>query len=160
MFDKNALPVIVLPPVADAFAGTVVSDYINMRDFQHAQFLIVKGVGTTGTSRFKVLRASDASGTGAEAIPFRYRRIAADRTMGALLDADAANGFVSTAGSEDTYVIDVSTSLEGLADSGNSSPSKHFIAVQGVEVVDSPVAGMIIALLNGPRRSYAESSVA
>ncbi len=154
MYDKTGLPVIVLPPVADAFAGTVTSDYINMENFQHVTFMIVKGVGLTGTSTFTVLRASDASGTGAEAIPFKYRRIAADRTMGALTDAVAA-GFLSTAGSEDSYLIELDAQLEGLADSG----AKTFVAVRGVESVDSPVAGAIVALLEGARYGYNDSSL-
>lgn len=154
MYTKGNLAAIVLPPVADAFSGTVVSDYINMKHWQAVRFLVVKGVGTTGTSTITVLRASAANGTGAEAIPFKYRRIAADRTLGALTDATAA-GFTTTAGSEDSYEIFVDTALEGMADSG----AKTFVAVSAAEVVDSPVAGTIIAILEGARSGYLESVV-
>lgn len=154
MFSKEKKTVVVLPPVADAFAGTVTSDYVNMKNFQDAEFQIVKGVGTTGTSTITVQRASASNGTGAEAIPFKYRRIAADGTPGAIQNAEAA-GFTTTAGSEDVYEIFVSTSLEGLAEG-----SKPYVAVKGVEVVDSAVAGCILCHLTGPRYGNDESSYA
>lgn len=156
MFNQSGLTKIVLPPANNAFAGTQVSDYVNMKNFQHAGFKLIKGIGTTGTSTVTVQKASDAAGTGAEAIPFKYRRIAADGTAGSYLDAPAA-GFTTTAGSEDTYEIEVSTSLEGLADSANAG-NKSFVAVKAVEVVASAVAGCIIVELEGARYGYNDSS--
>ena len=43
-----------LDPVADAFAGTVQSEAVNMGKYGRVGFLIYKGVGTTGTSTITV----------------------------------------------------------------------------------------------------------
>lgn len=137
-------PAIGLAPVADAFAGTVVGAYINTKNYSDVAFLVVKGAGATGTSTITVEIASDVAHTGLVAIPFLYRRITTD-VGGALVRATAA-GFDTTAGAAEMYLIFASTSFEGLADG-----AKPFVRVKAIEVVDSPVAGAIIALASGGR---------
>ena len=143
-----------LNPVADAFAGTVYSDAVHMGRFSEACFVIAKGVGTTGTSTITVEKCSAADGTGAEAIPFKYRRQDADGVLGSWLNATAA-GFDTTAGSGDMYIIEVSDKLETLA-----RGDKPWVRLKGVEVVDSPVAGGILILLSGSRYGNTVSAIA
>src|SRR5688500_13686940 len=64
-----------LDPVADAFSGTVYSDVVSMKENNRCVFLVVKGVGTTGTSTITVQACDDFVPTTRTAIPFRYRRL-------------------------------------------------------------------------------------
>lgn len=132
-----------LDPVADAFAGTVSSDVVNLKHYGNAVFLIYKGVGTTGTSTVTVEACSDVTPTTTSAVPFNYRAITSGDTPGALTAATSA-GFATTAGSSQMYVIEVDN--KALCDSGY-----NYVRLKMVEVVDSPVLGGIVILLNQPR---------
>lgn len=127
-----------LAPVADAFSGTVTKG-INVAGIGRAMFLIVKGVGTTGTSTVTVLAGDNATPSNSTAVEFVYRRIPANNvTPGAVTQATTA-GFTTTAGSGDMYLIEVDASA--LAASGYK-----YAHVKLVESVDSPVLGCIIAI--------------
>lgn len=142
-----------LAPAANAFAGTVTSTPVNMSQFEQASFLIVKGVGATGTSLVTVEKCSDAAGAGAEAIPFKYRRIPSADAPGDIANATAA-GFTTSAGSNDLYVVYASVQLEGLA-----KGDKPFVRVKMVEQTASPVAGCILALGTGARYGAIDSTI-
>src|SRR3990167_4110760 len=96
--------VIGLNAVADAFAGTVYSDVVNVENYSKVVFLVHHGVGATGTSTFTVLAGDDTADppTNSTAIPFRYKVMSTTDTEGALTIAAAA-GFLSTAGSNQIY---------------------------------------------------------
>lgn len=147
IFTENHHLVKGLDPVADAFAGTITSDIINMKNFGHCTFIVHKGVGATGTSTFTVEACDDVAGSNVTAIPFRYREYASGDTPGPLLTATTA-GFTSTAGS--SKLIDIEVDASELGDTG-----KGYVRLKGVEVVDSPVLGGILAILSEPR--YAQS---
>jgi hypothetical protein len=132
-----------LDPVADAFAGTVYSDIVNMKAYSKATFLIYKGVGTTGTSTITVEASDDTSGSNVTAIPFRYKAITSGDTEGALTAA-TTTGFATTAGSSQLYVIEVDA--EELGDTGYG-----YVRLKAAEVVDSPVLGGIAIMLHGAR---------
>jgi hypothetical protein len=132
-----------LDPVADAFAGTVTSDVVNMKGSGNVVFIVYKGVGTTGTSTVTVEACSDVTPSATSAVPFKYRAITSGDTPGALTDA-TSSGFATTAGSSQVYVIEVDN--KALADSGY-----NYVRLKMVEVVDSPVVGAILVLLNQPR---------
>ncbi len=132
-----------LDPVADAFAGTVYSDIINMANYGHIQFIIYKGVGATGTSTVTVEACDDVSGSHVSAIPFRYQVISTGDTEGTPT-AVAATGFTTTAGSSQLYKIEVDA--DALASSGYG-----YVRLKAVEVVDSPVLGGILAILTEGR---------
>src|SRR5687768_1193730 len=104
-----------LDPVADAFAGTVGSDIVNMSGYSGVTFVVHKGVGTTGTSTLTVEACDDVSASNTTAIPFRYKAITSGDTEGALTAATTA-GFTTTAGSSQVYVIEVDA--EELGDTG------------------------------------------
>jgi hypothetical protein len=131
-----------LDPVADAFSGTVYSDIINMKEHNHIQFLIYKGVGTTGTSTITVEACDDVSGSNVSAVPFKYQACTTGDTFGDLTAA-TATGFATTAGSSQVYKIEVDA--DALAASGYG-----YIRLKAVEVADSPVLGGIIAVLTEP----------
>lgn len=136
-----------LAPVADAFAGTVTSDVVNLENYERVAFLVNKGVGLTGTSTITVQASAAADGGSPTAIAFKYRLVDfADGTendkAGTITDATTA-GFVTTAGSTQIYIIEVKAS--------DLPAAKPFVHLKAVEVVDSPVAGSILVLLANPR---------
>lgn len=134
-----------LAPDADVFAGTVNSDFINIEDYGSIMFVVNIGVGATGTTTLTVTTSDDASGTTTADIAFKYRRVS-DTTSsdvpGGFTDA-TSSGFTTTAGSNQIYLIEVPN--------GSFDPDKPFIRVNGVEVVDSPIDGSILAILGAPR---------
>ena len=132
-----------LDPVADAFAGTVYSDIVSMKNNNHVEFIIYKGVGTTGTSTITVEACDDVSASNSEAIAFNYQAITSGDTSGAYTAATTA-GFATTAGSSQLYKIELDA--EALIDSGY-----EFVRLVAVEVVDSPVLGGILVNLTEPR---------
>lgn len=141
-----------LDPVADAFSGTVYSDIVSMKNHNLAQFIIVKGVGTTGTSTITVEASSDNAGSAVSAVPFSYQAITSGDTAGALT-AVASTGFNTTAGSSQLYVIYVDG--EALNASGY-----EYVRLKAVEVADSPVLGGILINLLDPRYDEAVQDTA
>lgn len=132
-----------LDPVADAFAGTVYSDIVSMKNHNHITFVIYKGVGTTGTSTITVEACDDVSGTNSSAIEFRYRAITTGDTHGTFTKA-TTSGFTTTAGSSQLYAIEADA--QQLATSGY-----QYIRLKAVESVDSPVLGGILIVMSEPR---------
>lgn len=137
--------VTAIAPNADLYDTAQTTDWINLKYFNSIMFVIQHGVGTTGTATITVKMASDASGTGATAIPFTYRRVAATGTsdVEGAITAATASGFTITAGSNQVYVIEVNA--EELDN------DKPFVALTATEVVNSPVAGAILAILGEAR---------
>lgn len=136
-----------LNPVADAFAGTVTSDVVNLGLYKSAAFIVHKGVGTTGTSTITVQASATASGGTPTAIPFKYRRVASGDTAGDVTQADAT-GFTTTAGSDEMYIIEV--------DAASTPDGKPWVHLKAVEVVDSAVAGSILCVLGDCRYGPAD----
>jgi hypothetical protein len=141
----------LLRPVADAFAGTVTYDEINMSDAHAVTFYVYWGVGATGTVTFTVEAADDTSSTNTTAIPFKYRRNSATDVFGALTDATTA-GFTTTAGSAQTYVIEVDANQ--MADTGYK-----YVRLKSVEVVDSPILGGVHAMVQVAKPRAVTSTV-
>lgn len=141
-----------LDPVADAFSGTVRSDVVRGGNHRSVTFLIYKGVGATGTSTITVEANDDVTPSNSTAIPFKYRACTTGDTWGALTDATTA-GFTTTAGSSQLYEITVDT--DELGDIGYK-----YLSLKAVEVVDSPVLGGILILMNQPRIAQATPATA
>lgn len=139
-----------LDPVADFFSGTVRSDVVDVSKYHTVTFVVMKGVGATGTSTITVEASAGASPDTVTAIPFRYRAITATDVLGAMTTA-TASGFATTAGSGQMYLIEVNAqALAGLG--------RNWVCLKAVEVVDSPVVGCILAILSKPR--YGAETVA
>lgn len=132
-----------LAPVADAFAGTVASDVINLSRHQRVRFIVIKGVGATGTATLTVEACDDVTPTTTSAVAFRYRRTVAGSAPGAITAA-TSSGFATTAGSNDMYEVEVDQAV--LAASGYS-----YIRLKSVESVDSPIVGAILVELGEPK---------
>lgn len=142
-----------IDPVADAFAGTVTTDIVNMRDYAVAAFLVYKGAGATGTSTITVEACADNSGTGATAVPFHYRRACNTNDAHGAVTAATAAGFATTAGASEMYFVVVSA--DDLVSTGYA-----WVRLKAVEVVDSPVTGGIAILLDQPSRPLNHSATA
>lgn len=139
-----------LYPVADAFATSMTTDYISLKDYRKVSFLVHQGVATGGTANgvITVLAASDAGGTGAGAVAFKYRTCASSTTVdtwGALTDA-ASTGVAMTAGSNRMYLVEVTADqVEGV------DPGNPFVALKVTEDTNDPVVAGVIAILSDPR---------
>ena len=128
-----------LDPVANAFAGTVYSDIISLAKWNHIQFIIYKGVGTTGTSQITVEACDDISASTTDAVPFIYQACVGTDVYAEVVKA-TITGFLTTAGSSQLYKIDVDA--EKLNDSGY-----QFVRLACVESEASAVLGGILAIL-------------
>jgi hypothetical protein len=137
-----------LDAVADAFASTVVSDVVNMKDYESVVFLYHHGVGATGTSTLTVLACDDVVPSTTSAIPFWYKAITSGDTEGTLTKA-TASGFVTTAGSSQLYALEVRAS--DLLASGY-----QYVYTKAVESVDSPVLGGIVIIQGKPRHPQSQ----
>jgi hypothetical protein len=137
-------------PVADAFATSVTTDYVSLANYRKATWVIHTGVATGGTANgvITVLAGTDASGTSAAAVPFKYRRCASSTTVdtwGALTDV-AATGLVMTVGSNQMYEVEVTADqVEGV------DPGNPFVALKVTEDTNDPVVAGIIVILSDPR---------
>lgn len=131
-----------LSPLADAFAGTVYSDVINMENFGKCRFLVFGGVGATGTSTFTVEACDDTVPTNVSAVAFHYRQQSANDVQGTLTAA-TASGFTCTAAADRNITIEVDQ--EALIASGYG-----YVRLKAVESVDSPVLGGIMFELCEP----------
>ena len=138
-----------LPPVADAFAGTVYPTGVNISGIGKLFFIIQKGVGTTGTSTVTVVAGDDASPLTESAVPFVYRRVASNNTTIGTVTRATAAGFTTTAGSSDTYVIEVDAQELGAS-------GYKYCHLKLVESVDAAVLGGVIAL--GTDLRYADDT--
>jgi hypothetical protein len=136
-----------LDPVADAFSGTVYTDIVSMDNHKLAEFIIYKGVGTTGTSTITVEACDDTSASNTSAVAFNYQAITSGDTAGALT-AVTSTGFTTTAGSSQIYVIYVDA--DALLASGYK-----YVRLKAVESVDNPVLGGILINLREPRYNQA-----
>lgn len=146
MFNEHIHTVQALAPDADALAGTVTTDVINMKNWGHIEFNLQKGVGATGTTVVTILACDDAVPSNTVAIPFKYRKCTSGDTFTALTAA-AATGVTVSAGSNQQWRFEVEADAlpEGYS----------YIQLQAVEGVDSPVDAAITAILTQPR--YAAS---
>lgn len=140
-----------IDPVADAFAGTVTTDVVNVKG-EGALFTLYKGVGATGTSTITVLACDDTTPSNTTAVTFMYRACTSGDTWGSWTQATTA-GFTTTAGSSQLYQVYVDASQ--LAEEGYG-----YAQLQAVEVVDSPVVGAILIEIVEPRvQPVAESLI-
>ena len=135
--------------VADAFAGTLACDVINMKNASGVLFLVHWGVGATGTTLITVEACDDVTPSNQTAITFNYRRLnaaadpATEDTWGAVTAA-TTSGFTTTAGSYQMYAIEVDAAKCAAAGYG-------YCRLKAVEDTDNPILGGVIAILHGVR---------
>lgn len=136
-----------LYPKADAFATSMTTDYIAIRDYGGLTFIIHTGDATAGTAdgTVTVLAATAAAGTGATAIAFKYQVCASSTsvdTWGALTDA-TSTGFSMTAGDNYMYLIHVDPDV---AQNGPTAKGGDFVALKVTEVTNDPIVAGVIAI--------------
>jgi len=139
-----------LPPVADAFASTAISDVIKV-DGAGIEFLVYRGVGTTGTSTVTVLACDDVTPSNTTAVTFWYKEITSDPgdTSWTLT---TTSGFTTTAGSNAMFRIWVPADLIG-------ANGYNYAQLSMAESVDAAVLGGILAILHEPKVQPVEATV-
>ena len=147
LMEMHAIP--VLYPVADAFAGTVATDIVEMQGEGYL-FVRTDGVGATGTSVVTVLACDDTTPSSTHAVAFKYRISTTPDIWGDWTEA-TTTGFTTTAGSNQMYQI--WASAEEQAHTGYA-----YVKVQFVESADHPVLGGVNAFLLGGRFKEAPES--
>lgn len=138
----------VMPPAADRFDTSQVSAPVNLANYSNAEFIVAIGAGATGTATLTVEACDDNSGTNPVAIPFELAVQSpganTNDTWGAYADQTSA-GYTTVAG--DYKLLSIRVRARQL-------PSgKQWCRVKATEVVNSPVAAAIIAILGCPRYS-------
>ena len=149
IFTENHHFVKGLDPIANAFAGTVRSDVVNMKNYHKATFVVFCGVGLVGTSVITVNACPDVTPSARSAVPFHYREITTGDTPGTLTAALAA-GYTSTAGSSKIIVVEVDS--QALAQDGNDY---EYVELNMVESAVGAVLGGLLVILSDPR--YAQN---
>lgn len=143
-----------LDPVANAFAGTVRSDVINLAQHGRVLFVVYCGVGTTGTSTITVNACDDTTPSNRGAIPFWYREILTTDVDGAITLATTA-GFTTTAGSSRLALVEVDARQVGGV-SVNGVYGCHFVEMTMIESAASAVLGGILVIAGGFPLRYAK----
>ncbi len=128
-----------IPPVADAFDTTQYTDIVDGSRCEWVEFIVQKGVGTTGTSTFTVEACDDTSASNTTAVPFYYMRAATADTYGSLTAA-TTSGYLNTAGSN--HIERIAVDMKQVAATGY-----RYLRLKSAESVNSPVlAGVLVVL--------------
>jgi len=133
----------VLDPIADAFAGTVNTDIVSMRNYKTAEFIIFKGVGAVGTSTVTIDACDDVSASTTSAVAFLYQISTTKDTWGAVTKATSA-GFTTTAGSAQIYRVWVDASVLGEV-------GYEFVRMTLTEVANAAVLAGVMVQLHEPK---------
>lgn len=137
-------------PIADAFDTSKTTDWICMNLYGGVAFLIKTGdaTGNTANGVVTLLAATDATGTGATAFPFRYRVCASSPTVDtwSTPTVATASGFSMTPGDNVMYLCEVDA-----ADVGAALANANFVALKVTEVTNDPIVADITAILSEPR---------
>lgn len=132
-----------LAPADNAFAGTVETKVINLKNFAHVSFLVVCGAGATGTAQITVEACSDTTPTETVAIPFYFQECVAGDTFGTFQQS-AATGFTTAAAADKVYKVEVDDQF--LAQSGF-----NYVRLKSTEVVAGTIIGTVVAILTEAR---------
>ncbi len=143
---ENNRIVQVLAPAADRYNGNPATDIINLANYRHVTFYLQEGAGGTGTAKLELMECPDNTGSGAAAIPFKYRVASAIGDFGDIQDAAAA-GYTTAAGADKLVAVEV--------DAAELSEGNSWAYLQLTEVANSPVAAGVLAVLSEPRFAQA-----
>lgn len=144
MLSERGHIVKLLAPGADAINGDPATDVVNMEGHDRLTILVYHAGGTTGKFTMTVEECTDASGNGATAIAFNYRKLTTG-VSDAIGDITAATASgVQTTAAEST-VFEIEVNSRDLSDGSN------FVRLQLTEDVDDPVNCCVIGILHGSR---------
>lgn len=152
---SNKFIPLAVAPDADVFAGTVTSDRIKVPGTGKLQFLVIKGVGATGTYTITLNSFAAATGGTGTLLPFRYKN-----ATGAAHEIDDADGYTTatTAG----VLIAAGSSASTLVDVrfDEVTPGEPYVELTTTEGVDSPIDGAVVAIIkDGDRPGSGVSSL-
>jgi hypothetical protein len=134
---------------ADVFSGTVYSDVVNMKNWHAVSFLINVELGSTGTSTITVQACDDVVPSNRSAVPFYVQKYTGSDDVPGAVTAVAATGFTTTAGATaQLYHIMVDGAQLGASGYG-------YVQLKAVEVVNDPVAGSVLIIMEEPRNNDA-----
>jgi hypothetical protein len=133
-----------LPPLDNAFAGSVATVPINMKNWGHCSFLIQCGAGAVGQAQITVEACSDVTPTTTVAIPFYYQECIAGDTFGPITQTADATGFETSAAADKMYKVEVDNEM--LASTGY-----NYVRLKSVEKVVGAITGSVIAVLKEGR---------
>lgn len=143
---ENVKVIKCLTPSSDVYNTSPAGEEVNMENYNEVVFCLhQQTAGTnTGTATITLQACSDVSGTGAETVAFRYRKIptGASDTLGALTEVAAA-GFTTVANEHAVYLCHVRAA--------ELPAGKPFIRIKTTEVVNDPVIGAVLAFATAPR---------
>jgi hypothetical protein len=133
-----------LVPNANAFAGTVATSPINMKNWGHCSFIVQCGAGAVGTAKITVEACSDITPTTTVAIPFYYQECVANDTFGAIQKTADNTGFTTSAAANKVYKVEVDNEM--LAASGY-----NYVRLKSVEQTVGAINGGVAAILTEGR---------
>lgn len=126
----------------DIFNGSPVSDVIHLDRYRECTFIVIKNAGDTGTATVTINSCSDAAGTTAADVAFKYREVTAPDTHGAWTDA-TSTGVTISAGADEIWEFRVNA--DGL------SSTNEFVKCTLTEVDSTAVDGGALAILTDYR---------
>lgn len=133
-----------LPPIANAFAGTVSTTVINMKNWNHVSFLVQGGVGAVGTARITVEACDNITPSNPVAIPFYYQECIGTDAFGPIIKTTDATGFLTAAASNKMYKVEVDGPM--LASLGYG-----YVRLKSVEATVGAINGGVLAVLTEGR---------
>ena len=143
MMDDLNHVVNALAPAADAFAGTVTTAVISMKNWGGACFIVQCGVGAVGTATITIEACSDTTPTATTPIGFFYQECISGDTYGPIIKATAA-GFNTAAASDKVYKLFVEDEFLALTGYG-------YVRLKSAEVVAGAINGSVVCVLTDGR---------
>ena len=149
--EKNKVVNVVIP-VADAFAGNVTSDIVDMENYKKLTFIVATGASSADAGVITI-KAGVSNSSCATAIVFKYRTqigavppAANSDVQGALTDAEVT-GFAMTASKAGgVYIIEVDAQV--VAEAGINY---DHVSLTVTEDGSDGVTACVLAVLSDPR---------
>ena len=135
-----------LPPVDNAFAGTVATIPINMSMWGHCSFLIHCGAGAVGTARITVEACSDTVPTATVPVQFYYQECISGDTFSDIQWTPDTTGFTTSAAADKVYKVEVDSRMLDAA-------GFKYVRLKSVEQVVGAITGSVVAVLTEGRIS-------
>ena len=133
----------LIPPVANAFGGLVVTPPINIKNWGHVSFLLHGGVGAVGTAQVTIEACSDTVPNSTTPVGFFYQECINGDIFGPIIQAPVT-GFSTSAASNKIYKIEVDSNF--LASTGYG-----YVRLKSNETVVGSIVGSVTAVLTEGR---------
>ncbi len=147
-----------LVPLADRFAGTVVTDWINMEGYERCTFIVHTGNSTGGASDgvMTIVAADDNTGTNPVTTPFYYSASASSTTVDTwsapVLTAATGQAMVGT----DNYIYAFEVTAAQVLAAGRGDTPAHnatHVKLSHAEDTDDPIVASVLVILSNPKNA-------